>query len=64
MSLLNPCCSSQYRSATSWVLPNCGVAIFLPFRSAADVIPGRTTSAAPPEAAPAITRTASPRDSA
>ena len=34
-SLLRPCSLSHARSATSWVLPSCGVASFLPLRSAA-----------------------------
>ena len=50
--MLRPCCFSQVRSATSWVLPSCGVAIFLPLRSAGLVIDGFTTRNAPPDAAP------------
>ncbi len=53
---------SQYRNATSCVLPSCGVAIFLPLRSAAELMSGLTTSATPPDAEPEITRTASPLD--
>ena len=46
----------------SWVLPSCGVAIFLPLRSATLVIPGFTTRPAPPLVAPEMTRTAWPAD--
>ncbi len=46
---------SQYRSATSWVLPSDGVASFWPLSWAGLVMPFLTTSAAPPEAAPEMT---------
>src|SRR3954451_13835644 len=36
----------------SWVLPSCGLAIFLPLRSAGFVIDGFVTRNAPPDAAP------------
>src|SRR5438477_4145448 len=55
-----PCDCSQERRATSWVLPNWGEAIFLPFRSAGVLIEGFTTSSAPPDDAPATMRTALP----
>ena len=44
------------------MLPSWGVATFLPFRSAALLIFGLTTSAAPAEVAPATMRIASPFD--
>ena len=44
------------------MLPSCGLAIFLPFRSAGLVISGFTTRDAPPEVAPEMMRTASPFD--
>lgn len=56
------CVVSQCRSAMSWVFPGCGVASSLPFSCAGEVIPGLTTSAAPPEVEPAITRIPSPLD--
>src|SRR6266508_1920831 len=62
VSVLNPCPASQLRSATSWVLPSCGVAIFLPRRPWASVMSGRTISRAPPEVAPEMIRTALPPD--
>ena len=40
----------------SWVFASCGVAIFLPRSCCGLVMPGRTTSCAPPEVAPEITR--------
>ena len=49
-----PCLPSQARRATSCVPPSCGVASFLPLRSAAELISGLTTSCAPPDAAPAM----------
>ena len=58
----SPCAFSQARSATSCVLPSCGVASFLPIRSAGFVIDGCTTRAAPPEVAPATMRIAFPSD--
>ncbi len=58
----SPCVFSHARSATSCVLPSCGVASFLPTRSAGVVISGCTTSAAPPDVAPATMRIASPSD--
>ena len=62
VSVSGRCRASQVRSATSWVLPSCGVASFLPRRSAADVISGLTTRNAPPDVAPAMIRIASPFD--
>jgi hypothetical protein len=46
------------------VLPSCGVAIVAPRSCSAAVMPGRTTSCAPPSVAPATSRTASPSDCA
>ena len=43
VSLLSPLALSQLRRATSWVLPSCGVAIFLPLRSAGLLMLGLTT---------------------
>ena len=50
---------SQVRSATSWVLPIPGSAIFLPARSFADEMPApvRTMNAAPPSVTPETTAT-------
>ena len=62
VSVVRPCSLSQDRSATSWVLPSDGLAIFLPLRSAALAISGLTTRKAPPEVEPEMTRTASPFD--
>ena len=50
----SPCDLSQKRKATSWVLPTWGEPSLLPFRSSGPLAE-RTTSEAPPEAAPAIT---------
>ena len=61
-SVLRPWSFSQLRRATSWVLPSCGVASFLPLRSAALLISGLTTRNAPPEVAPEMIRMASPFD--
>ena len=61
-SVESPWLPSQARSATSWVLPSDGLAIFRPRRSAAVLISGRTTRNAPPEVDPEMTRTASPLD--
>src|SRR5579871_689113 len=58
--VLRPCDLSQERSETSCVLPSCGVAIFLPLRSATLLIEDLTTSDAPPEVAPAMILTAEP----
>ena len=60
VSVVRPCYLSHERSATSWVLPSDGLAIFLPLRSAAEVISGLTTRNAPPDVEPEMTRTASP----
>ena len=57
---VSPFSFSQARSATSWVLPSCGEAIRLPLRSAAELMPGWTTSEAPPEVAPEMIRMPSP----
>src|SRR6516165_12024259 len=43
----SPCCLSQYRSATSWVLPSDGVASDRPFSCAAEETDGFTTIEAP-----------------
>ena len=43
------CVESQCRSATSWVLPSCGVASLAPLSCAASVISGFTTRDAPPD---------------
>ena len=59
---VRPCCLSQKRSATSWVLPFCGLARVLPFSCAAEVMSGFTTSSAPPVVAPATIFNASPWD--
>ncbi len=53
--VVRPWLFSQYRSATSWVLPSDGVASFWPLSWLADVMPFFTTSSAPPEAAPEMT---------
>ena len=60
--VFKPFVFSHARRATSWVLPSCGVASFLPFRSAALLMVGFTTRAAPPDVAPAMRRTAVPFD--
>src|SRR5207248_2074125 len=60
--VLRPWDFSHLRRATSWVLPSCGDASFLPLRSAALLIDGFTTSPAPPDVAPAMSRTAWPLD--
>ncbi len=49
------CCLSQWRRATSWVLPSEGVASFCPLSWAGLLMLFFTTSAAPPEAAPEMT---------
>src|ERR1700733_1732887 len=53
--LVRPCVESQWRSATSWVLPSEGVASFWPLSCAAEGMLFLTTSSAPPDAAPEIT---------
>src|SRR5258708_6525863 len=53
---------SHARKDTSWVFPSCGEAIVLPLRPAALLMPGLTTKPAPPDAAPAMMRTATPFD--
>src|SRR5215468_4512334 len=60
--VFRPCCFSQYRTATSWVLPTDGVASDLPLSCAALVMPFFTTREAPPEAAPEMILTAVPWD--
>ena len=62
VSVLRPWERNQARAATSCVLPSWGVATFWPFRSAALLMLGLTTRAAPPEVAPAMIRRASPFD--
>ena len=62
VSELSPSSWSQVRSATSWVLPSCGVATFSPFRSSAEVISGVVTRKAPPDVDPDTMRIASPLD--
>ena len=51
--VLRPLLFSHTRSDTSWVLPSCGVDKVVPFNCATEVMVDCTTSAAPPEAAPA-----------
>src|SRR5919197_1830797 len=58
--VFSPICASQYRSATSCVFPSSGVPSFLPRSWSGAVIDGFTTSSAPPEVAPATSRSASP----
>src|SRR6516164_1736727 len=58
----SPCCLSQYRSATSWVLPSDGVASDWPFSCAAEETDGFTTIDAPPVAAPETILMAVPPD--
>ena len=53
---------SHFFSATSCVLPSCGVAMILPLSCSGEVMSGETTSWAPPEVEPAMSRTASPLD--
>ena len=53
---------SHFFSAMSCVLPACGVAMILPLSCSGEVMSGETTSWAPPEVEPAISRTASPLD--
>src|SRR6516164_9513571 len=60
--VVSPCCLSQKRAATSWVLPSDGVASDLPLSWAAELMPPLTTSDAPPEAAPATILMAVPLD--
>ena len=60
--VVSPCCLSQYRAATSWVLPSDGVARDFPLSWAARVMPPLTTSDAPPEAAPEMILMAVPLD--
>ncbi len=60
--MFRPCCFSQKRSATSWVLPSAGVASDLPLSWGALVMPFFTTREAPPEAAPEMILMAVPLD--
>ena len=60
--VVSPCCLSQYRSATSWVLPSDGVARDFPLSWAALVMPCLTTSDAPPMVAPEMILMAVPLD--
>ena len=47
------CCSlSHFFSATSWVLPSCGVAMILPLSWSGEVMSGEVTSWAPPDVEP------------
>jgi hypothetical protein len=62
VSVASPFSFSQLRRATSCVLPSCGVAMVVPFRSLGDEMPSRTTSAAPPIVAPATMRAETPPD--
>ena len=62
-STFQPFSEIQLRNATSWVLPSCGVAIFLPLRSSRVLIFfGLTTSFTPPEAEPPTIRRLWPLD--
>lgn len=62
-STFQPFSAIQLRNATSCVLPNWGVAIFLPLRSSRDLIFfGLTTSLTPPEAEPPMIRRDLPWD--
>src|SRR5580693_9398366 len=58
----SPCCLSQYRSATSWVLPSEGVASDWPFSWVAPLMFDFTTTDAPPVAAPETILIAVPPD--
>src|SRR5262249_25598905 len=52
-STFQPLLAAQLRKATSWVLPSCWVAIFLPLTSSRVLIfLGLTTSLTPPETDP------------
>ena len=51
---------SHFLNAMSCVLPACGVAMILPLSCSGEVMSGETTSCAPPEVEPAISRIASP----
>src|SRR5207302_8003244 len=62
VSVLNPWLFRYHRSATSCVPPSCGSAIYLLLSCAGEVMLGLTTSSAPPEVAPAMTRIAEPCD--
>ena len=64
VSVLKPWFWRNHRRATSCVPPSCGSAIFLPFSAAMELMPGLTTSCAPPEVEPAMTRIAWPCDCA
>ncbi len=62
-STFQPFSRTQLRNATSWVLPSCGVAIFLPLTSSRDfTLSGFTTSFTPPDAEPPMMRRFSPSD--
>lgn len=62
-STFQPFSEIQLRKATSWVLPSCGVAIFLPLRSSRVLIFfGSTTSFTPPDAEPPMIRRLLPLD--
>src|ERR1700751_752242 len=60
--VVSPCCLSQYRTATSWVLPSDGVGIASPLSCATDEMKGFTTIDAPPVAAPETILMAVPPD--
>ena len=51
---------SHFLKAMSCVFPACGVAMILPLSCSGEVMSGETTSCAPPEVEPAISRRASP----
>ena len=60
--VVRPFCLSQYRSATSWVLPSDGLARDCPLSCEAAVTDGFTTMDAPPVATPEMTLIAAPFD--
>src|SRR6202008_1692799 len=62
VDVFSPFCLSQYRAATSWVLPSDGVAMDWPLSCFAEVMDGFTTIDAPPVAAPETTLMAVPPD--
>ena len=60
--VVSPCCLSQSRSATSWVLPSDGVASDLPLSWAAELTRFETITEAPPVATPEMILIAVPLD--